>query len=418
MSFVMARIVPFEAIRYSKERVQDLSLVLTPPYDVISKEEQERFYCQSPYNIIRIILGKEKEGDDLKENRYTRARGYLTRWLDEGILIRDTGPSIYAYSVGFHHQGRYLERVGFISLLELEEFGKGMVYPHERTLSKPKEDRLELLRHCLAHTEPIFLLYEDQEKEIRRRIIDEMDGEPVVDVEYGSTQRHRLWIVQNPVTIRAITDGMVGRTLYIADGHHRYEVALSFKKESSHKYIMAYMVDMEDEGLVILPAHRLVRNLSSEERRGIAERVERYFNREEMDSLEALLERLNQMETQHVFGMYERKRCSFLLLKDDGLLNRMEDTHPALRRLGVTILHNLILGMGIEEKETEERIGYTTSAIEAREMVDIGDYEIAFLLNPTKVKDVRGVARSGEPMPGKATYFYPKPLSGLLIHKF
>lgn len=410
----MAHLVPFRGIRYNNKRFKDLSALFTPPYDTISKEEQEWFYRKSPYNIIRIILGKEMEGDNPLENRYTRARDYLARWLSQGILLEDPSPSIYIYSQSFSYQGVCYERNGFIALLKLEGFDQGVVYPHERTLSGPKEDRFMLLHHCMAHTEPIFLLYEDPGGWIRDEILSQIEREPTIEFTYECGTRHRLWAIDDPKTISRITTGMEKKAVYIADGHHRYEVALSFRDKSP--YVMVYMVDMDDEGLLILPAHRLIKGLSTEERSDIMQRIERYFCKEEVDSLETLLKRLNQMKDQHPFGMYINGRYTLLVLKGEEVLREIKN--PLLRRLDVVILHHLILGMGGEEVEVEEKINYTTSPFEAKKMVEDGKYEMAFFLNPTKVQDVKEVAHSGEPMPGKATYFYPKPLSGLVLYKF
>jgi uncharacterized protein (DUF1015 family) len=416
LGVAVASILPFRGIRYNKEKIGDFFTVLTPPYDVISKEDQERFYSLSPYNIIRIILGKDREGDNTRENKYTRARDYLKEWLKEEVFITDPLPSIYIYSLEFCWEERLFERVGFICLLKLEEFGKGIVYPHEHTLPEPKEDRMRLLRNCLSHTEPIFCLYEDEGKRIKERILDGMKRKPEVDVGYEGRQRHRLWIMSEPSLIKEITELMEEKPVYIADGHHRYEVALSFSKEFSYNYIMVYMVDMNDKGLLILPAHRAVKEISEKKKRRMIERIDRYFKKEDVSSLDALIRRLNALKGRHVFGMYEGGKHTLLLLKEKKRLEEMKDISPSLRELDVIILHNLILET--EGKEAEGKIIYTTSTLEAKEMVDKGECRVAFFLNPTKVEDIKKVAHLGECMPGKATYFYPKPLSGLVLHKF
>jgi len=416
----MAKVIPFKGIYYNQERISDLSLVLTPPYDVISGEEQKRLYQSHEYNFIRIILGKEESGDGQGKNNYIRAASYLKDWLREGLLLEDKSPSIYVYTQQFCLSGKHFERTGLVALLRLEEFGQGAVYPHERTLPNPKRDRLKLLQTTRANTEPIFLLYEDQDGKIRKEFAKIKREIPMVDIEYTQGERHRLWASADELLIARIQREMEGKSLYIADGHHRYEASLHFRdnEKSPYEYIMAYMVDLDDEGLMILPAHRLIRNFERRELEKIEERIREYFVIRQIPTLDKLLRELKDWESYHTFGWYQAENFYLLLLKEEDFLDEINDANPYTRRLDVTILHNLILGMESKAEETEDKINYTTSGQEAIELVDRGDYQMAFLLNPAKVHQVKDVALSGGVMPGKATYFYPKPLSGLIINKF
>jgi len=443
----VATVFPFRGLRYNPEKVGDLSLVVTPPYDVISPEAQERYYQRHPYNVIRLILGKEFPNDGPGNNRYTRAAWDFQSWQEEGILIRDERPSIYIYEQAFAlRDGQKRRRKGIIALVKLEGFAKGTVFPHEWTLSKPKWDRLELMRACYANFSPIFSFYSSGGKLIHQVLKDKMEGEPAIDLMDEDRIEHRLWLLQDLTLIQAVVKELADKQVFIADGHHRYETALAFRDElwvkdpadpdrkgqKAYNFVMMALVDMEDEGLAILPTHRMVRRLPALDKRALLTRVSPYFEvdvrplrpGQEIEDLEVVLAEVRDRgQRGHVFGMYGGGQDFYLLtLRDERVLERLIQAPRsfAYKRLDVTILHSLIieglLGLGAEEAEREEKLHYTRDEVEAYLQVREGKYQLAFFLNPTKLEEVHQVASARERMPQKSTFFYPKLLTGLVIN--
>ncbi|MFN3476904.1 MAG: DUF1015 family protein, partial [Candidatus Methylomirabilales bacterium] len=267
----MASIAPFRGIRYNPEKIGDLSLVVAPPYDVITPSAQDQYYAKHPWNVIRLILGKELLGDDDQKNRYTRACEFFHRWLNEGVLVQDPTPSLYLYEQRFLHPrtGESLRRLGFLALVRLEPWNARVVFPHERTLEKPKRDRLALIRACSANFEPVFAFYPDPLETVQALLEEEAEKGPALDF-LDEGIEHRLWLLQDEGRIREIVEAFQGERLFIADGHHRYETALAFRDELEkadpappevkakrpYQYVMMLLVSAHDPGLVILPTHR------------------------------------------------------------------------------------------------------------------------------------------------------------------
>ncbi|MCX5881184.1 MAG: DUF1015 domain-containing protein, partial [Deltaproteobacteria bacterium] len=276
----MAKIVPFRGIVYNPERVENLANVATPPYDVITPQEQLAFYERHPWNIIRLILGKTSEKDTPQDNRHTRSAGFFNAWLSEGILVQDPSPAFYLTSIDFSVQSRKITRWGVISLVALEPFEKGVVLPHEKTFSRVKSERLELMKSCHANYSPVFSLYSDAEQMVLntlRQSCSEMAPDMKPDMNFVDTygHRHQLWRVTDVAVHQRISDFMNDKSIFIADGHHRYETALNYRQwiadrtpgfspEHPANFIMMYLCGMEDPGLVILPAHRMVKAVSPE----------------------------------------------------------------------------------------------------------------------------------------------------------
>lgn len=429
----MVEIAPFRGYRYNTEKV-DLAKVVTPPYDVISPEMQEKFYERSEYNIARIIKGKVFEDDDENNNQYTRARDYFQRWIDEGILVQDDEEAIYIYSQEFEIAGNKRERTGFIALIKLEEFGKG-VRPHEFTLSGPKADRLNLLRATKAHFGQIFSLYSDPERRIDR-VLERFKNTPLVDIKDDEGIRHRLWKITDSNAIGMIRSEMAEKPLFIADGHHRYETALNYSKENEKaRYCMMTFVNMQNEGLVILPTHRIIKNLEDFRVKKLEEGLRENFDIEtfefaegnEVEMRETMLSLLRKryLEGKHAFGMYCSNNKYYLLtLKSNELINRIPGP-KALRKLDVTILHTLILEqlLGIDKARLEKglNVEYIKDIGDAIEegirKVDSRSHQIIFFMNPTKVEEVQAVADRGGRMPQKSTFFYPKVYTGFVIYR-
>jgi len=441
----MAILAPFRGILYNQEKMEDISLVVTPPYDVITKEEQERYYQRHPNNIIRLDLGKDLPGDNDQVDKYTRAADYLKIWQEDNILVRDDLPSIYYYQQEFTLKREQRKtRKGFIVLVKLEDFSSGIVLPHEKTMTEPKADRLKLMESCNANLSPIFSLYSDPEKKIDRIVEGRQDVSPFIDFFDDKKTRHQLWRIHDKEIIHKITNAIKELSLFIADGHHRYETALnysikmrgrnkSFNGNEAYNYVMMYLSNLDDEGLVILPTHRLVYNLNNFNPDLFYKKAEEYFHVEEFvfngnNELAIRGELFTELEkrgqTQHTFGMYmkDANYYSLLTMKNEDLLNSrvMDNITPVLRGLDVNILQafilNAILGISDQNMENQKNVDFIEDGDEAIELVRKDKYEMVFLMNPTRVKQVNEAACARVRMPQKSTFFYPKLPSGLVIN--
>ncbi len=432
----MAHIFPFNGILYNQEKIQNLSLVTAPPYDVISEEEQTRYYGTHKYNIIRLILGKEGSEDRLEDNRYTRSACFLQEWGHEKVLIKDDEPSIYFYSQEYSFSGKKKIQKGFICILRLEDFSKdSAILPHEETLAKPKNDRLKLLEACHANLSPIFGLYSDPDFHLETLLRRHMSKPQIINIKDENETIHKFWRVQNPDTIREIQETLLTQKLYIADGHHRYETALAYKNNrrlreqnftgsETYNHIMIYLTNMDADGLTILPAHRMVRHIPRGKSDVWEKRMDEFFTRKECSSYEEiskLMKAAHNGET--VIGMYYEGKFQLLTMKDDGKYEKAVANKlfsPVHKSLDVTVVHSLLLDyiLNSGKKMAESNIVYEKDVKKALKSVDDSKFALVVLLNPTRVEQVKAIASVGKKMPGKATYFYPKPLSGLVIHKF
>lgn len=426
----MVVVEAFKGITYNKEKIGELAKVMAPPYDIISPEMQEELYKKHKYNVVRLILGKIYPDDDENNNRYTRAKVYLEDWLKKGILIESNKPAIYPYKIEYEHDGKKTFR-GFFILLKLDHNYK-QVRAHEKTLSKPKEDRLKLMRETKTNLEPIELLYMDEEDEIQK-IIDENLNEPEIDVIGYDGFRHMLWKIEDESIIEFIKKRLKEEILYIADGHHRYQTSIDYSREIGAKendpenYIMVVLANMFDEGLTILPTHRLIRmSISIND---LIEKCREYFYVEKLDidkdiSKEELARKLSDViktEKEHRFAIYHGEGCHILTLKDENVMDPLAPDHSRRwRTLDVSILHKIVIEkiIGIREHEIEDHVKYTRDPKEAIDVVDKGKFSFSIIMNPTKIEELKDVASAGEHMPQKSTYFLPKLLSGLVMRRF
>lgn len=431
----MADIHPFRALRYDLQRVS-ASQVVTQPYDKITPAMQERYYAASPYNLVRVILGRREAADNASNNVYTRAAGYARQWRTEGILRPDSSPSIYTYSQAFTApSGTRFERRGFIALGRVEDYSAKVVFRHEQTLSKPKADRLDLLRTTRAHYEQLFLLYEDT-GEIASLLRPESGAVPAIDVadEYGVA--HRVWQISDAGVIASVQDKMRDKKLVIADGHHRYETALNFRNEcraaagagsnahAPHEFVMMTLVNMNDPGLMVLPTHRVVHSLASFSVDEFQNSSRALFAVEEIDPAldaaraTALLRQrglagttLLAVTSNRAFVLHSPKAAGAQFLA--GLSARQQ-------ALDVVQLHKCllegVLKLSEESIRNQQNLSYLREAAEALAQVRKGTANLAFLMNPCPVPQVRDVAFAGEVMPQKSTDFYPKLLSGLAAY--
>jgi uncharacterized protein (DUF1015 family) len=429
---LMAQFSAFRALRYNPQRVK-LADVATQPYDKITRAMQERYYAASPYNLVRIILGKQDTKDEPGSNVYTRAADFLQDWRKQGVLPQDDRPSIYPYRQRFKIPGTSSERerAGFIALGRIEDYSAGVVFRHEQTLSKPKADRLELLRATRAHFGQIFMLYSDPGGEIERAL--PTTSAPEVDFadEYGVQQQ--LWQVSDPRVIEAVMDKMRDKKLIIADGHHRYETALNYRDEqrrakptdanASSEFVMMTFIKLESPGLVVLPTHRVVHGLASFSADSLYDQARRYFSVEEVDpSINAaralaILREAGRMGTALLAVTADR---AFLLDKLFAPPDLFAGFSLRQQSLDVVQLHRCLLEkvLGISEDaiRNQQNIRYVRDAGEALAMVRQQGANVAFLVNPARIEQVRDIAFAGEVMPQKSTDFYPKLLSGLTIY--
>jgi uncharacterized protein (DUF1015 family) len=407
----MARIYPFQPFRYS-EQAGPLENLVTQPYDKISPAMQNRYLSLSPHNLVRVILGERRAGDSGSDNVYTRAARYLDDWIARGVLARDNHPGIFPYFQKFTvpDTGERLVRKGFIALGAVEDYSRGVVHRHEQTLSGPKKDRLELLRHTHAHCGQIFMLYPDPDGAIDALLDEAAALAPVAEVtdEYGAV--HRVWRVDDAARVEQL---MADKKLLIADGHHRYETALAFRDENAGlpgaDRVMMTFVNMHSPGVRILATHRLVSGLDE----GFADRFLRAaaagFEVEEIGSLDGLKRAWDEGEDRTVIGAALGNRL--FLLED----------RQARGELDVRVLHQRVLGqalgIGEEAVRDEKHLRYIRGLDPAVQEVRQGAAQIAFLLKPVSVEQVAATSFAGGVMPQKSTDFYPKLLSGLTIYK-
>ena len=416
----MPIVKPFKAIRYNGEKVRNLSSVVAPPYDVIPKKMQDELYRRSAYNVVRLILNKITPKDTAGDNRYTRSKKFFDRWLAEGVLKRDDTDSLYVYSQKYKRGSKTVEQVGFIGLMALEMGGKDKVLPHENTLAAPKKDRLNLMREVRSNLSPIFILHDDS------RITKLLNGfrarkKAVIDVGWEGV-RHMVWRLDDPAIIKKIERRMDAKNVFIADGHHRYEVAKMYSEEvrtKESKYMMVYFVESDEKMLTVLPAHRLIKDLGNIKKDGIIERLQKSFSVGKVKNLNSMMAKLASLAAGHAFGMYLGKGKFYVLkLKSITTSDRaIKDKPKEWKRLDVSILHLFVFQHLLGVKDTDDNIEFFKSASETVRCVNAGKFKAAFFLNPTKVSEVKRIAKLGERMPRKATYFYPKPLSGLVINK-
>jgi len=422
----MPKLKPFRAVIYNQDKIADLSRVTCPPYDVISETEQRYYHDLSPYNFIHILLGMDIPG----ENKYIRAKKYLDSWLKENILASERSPAFYFYSQQYDLNGENFLRLGFIGLLRLESKGCG-VYRHEHTRQRPKEDRLRLLNETKASLSPVFVLFKDRKRLIQQVYQKYVYGKrPLFNITDLHGVVHRVWKLSHPELLEKISSQMKGEDLFIADGHHRWEVACVYKDmmaskcgqitgEEDFNYVLAYFTDTQSKGLKILPTHRLVRLDPGFDFDAFLTGLKDFFQVSEISDyarLSLLMKKASSIE--HVLGLYKDGKFFLLRLKDAKILDKaIAGKSRAYRSLDVCVLNYIILEKLIGSSGDSEKIHYSQDVKGLIAAVDSDKALIAFFLNPVKVEQMVKVAMEGERMPPKSTYFYPKVLSGLVINK-
>ncbi len=422
----MAHVIPYRALRYT-EKAGDLKALACPPYDIISEEQRKAYLSTNPHNIIRLEL--PRDGKD----PYQVAGETLKSWLKDGILAEDEVPAFYVYDITFTDAGEQKHITGLVGRVQLREFSEGVVLPHEETLSKAKADRLQLMQASGCNFSDIYSLYRAGEPESPIHDVMRLVGKeaPVSEFTDDEGLTHRLWAITDPGKTAAITEAFEDKKLYIADGHHRYETALNYRRWLREQgetcpdadYCMMMLVEMSHPGLVVYPTHRMLRDLSDFSAEILLSACADYFTVEKMP-LQKLDEGLSRAYAAHqkAFGFVSENVTALLTLKDVTVMDELlPDLSPVSRQLDVTVLHTLVLErlLKIDKENMAKQINlsYTRDPEEAIGAVKAGIANACFLLNPTRVSEIREVAAAGEKMPQKSTYFYPKLITGLTLNR-
>jgi uncharacterized protein (DUF1015 family) len=437
----MAEIRPFKGVRYSQDMVSDLASVLCPPYDIISPLQQNELYARSEHNFVRVEYNRELPQDNAEDNRYTRAAGYLDRWLGEGILNYEQAPAVYFHDHFFTCQGKEQQRRNIIALVRLEEWEKMIVRPHENIIPKAKSDRLSMLRTCRANTSAVLAMFQDPGQLISSLLNAGSAGQPIVDFVDDCGDHHRVRAMTGPGEIERVRGLFASQPLYIADGHHRYDSALTYKREMASmggpasgeepfNFVMMSLIDVADPGLVILPSHRLVRGISRSIMGKLKSQLKSFFDLEELplkdpaawkkvDTLLGGIKPETEVIRLAVFGLSGADLLVLTLRDHEAVKNLMPTFHSSLyNKLDVSLVGHIVLEklLGITKDKEENILAYTHDRLEAVSRVTSQEYQLAFILNPVKPELIEAIADAGDRMPRKSTYFYPKSPAGLVFY--
>lgn len=438
----MTDVQPFRSLRYNVERVGCLSSVISPPYDVVSPREQQLYLMHSPYNVIRLELGEEKPSDSSENNRYTRAAGTLRKWLEEGILFREQSPAIYIFKHRFIHQGVEKSRWGLNARVRVEDWSTGWVRPHEHTFEEKIGDRLKLMRSCCCNLSPIMGMFRHEPGGLISFLTRLTEDDPDLSALDLQGVTHNVWIINDEKSIAEISAWCGDKVIYIADGHHRYETALAYKREQiaahssvtgdeAFNFVMMTLMDAGDPGVIMFPTHRLVRLVEPQSLARLKEEFSPFFHLEELDPsgttpaealkvwLEVLEERGKKGIAIGLYGFNGKRFCILMPREGANLQEMMPPEHSQLwKDLDVAILHQIILRriMGMDALQDEEYLKHTQEGMEAIDLVDSSEYQLAFLMNSVPVSTVLAVADTGDRMPQKFTYFYPKLPTGFAMY--
>jgi len=425
----MAQLLPFRGYRYAPEHVADMTDVVAPPYDRVYPDVQEACYERSDFNIVRIIKGKEQAGDDEQKNVYSRAADHLRRWIEEGILQRDSTPALYAYHQTYSFGGERLTRKGIIALGKLEP---EKVHAHERTLKGPREDRLKLIRATEANFGHIFMLYSDPNRTADAVAAEAIEGTtPDIEATDADGNLHQVWAITDSETIARIQGALSEKDLYIADGHHRYETAVNYMRECEEKgwkpaaaesfdARMMTLFNVNEPGTSIRPIHRMVHGLRSFDLEQFLSKASERFEVERVGDMQAMTEAVAEAG-KHAFGLATQDAFAVLKLREGVDLHELvsADRSNDYVNLDVAVLHAGILEelLGIDAKALEEQtfVTYTVDVAKAEKALASGAEQAFFFMNATRADEVVRVADHGEKMPQKSTDFYPKLLTGLVL---
>ena len=423
----MAEIKPFRGVRFA-QTAGDMDDLLCPPYDIINEHQRLGYLQKNPNNIVKIELPVEEEG---VSDRYAAAAKTLEGWMNDGVLQRDPAPALYIYDEEYTTPDGAVKSVrGIIGLVKIEEFEKGVIMPHEFTLSKPKADRLNLIQATHANISTIYSLYTDEEQITRARLAKLTERKPDVQAVEGDCT-HRLWVIDDENEVAAICKDFTGRNLYIADGHHRYETSLKYRnmcreagapEGSSCDYVMMMLVSMDEDQFTLFPTHRLIKNAENFDVETFIKGIEENFHIEKHEGVKGIKSALEEYigTDKKVTAWYVGNDIWYMLrLRSESSMMKqiMPDSSEALRNLDISILHRLIIDR-VMHCNNEDCVKYTRSFTEAIAAVNEGRYQCCFILNPTRIQDIKDIVDADEKMPQKSTYFYPKPTTGLVMNVY
>ncbi len=431
----MPEIQAFRGLRYDLGHVGSLSDVVAPPYDVISPSLQDELYKKHPANVVRLILNRDEPGDGEGNNRYSRASQFLRNWRSEGLLFSESQPALYVYHQIFQNGGQTFTRRGFMARCRLERFGEGKIYPHEETMSGPKQDRLLLTRACRANLSQIFGLYPDPNSQVQDLLEKATAGVAPLEATDHLGVVHRMWPICDVATISAVTSLIGDKPVFIADGHHRYETACNYRDELASNrgpleahdpanFVLMMCIGMNDPGLLVLPTHRLFRGPEGLTSKQLAAALGDYFELRTAGKGRAktpeVWEEIETGDEQGTLGLYTQADETWTLATinpaGQAKLAELADEHTDdWRNLGVSILHRLVVE-NLLEGANWPKPRYVHLVEEVVDNLEGGEFPLAALVMPASVDDIRTISQHNERMPAKSTYFYPKLLSGLVIN--
>jgi uncharacterized protein (DUF1015 family) len=438
----LAVIRPFRGFHYNKALVNDLASVICPPYDIITPQMQQELYQRSGFNFVRLEYGRELPQDKDTDNKFTRAADTLGKWLEQGVLIVDETPAIYLHDHHFTHQGKAYRRSGITCLVKLEEWSQMVVRPHEGTLSEPTSNRLSLVWALQANTSPILALFEDREGQLSSVLAAQSRREPMININTDSGEVHRLWAINDAEAVKQIGRSLAQQPLYIADGHHRYESALAYQRERRtysssvlgevpFDFTMMTLVDFTDPGLVILPAHRLVRGISKSVLDGLLARLREFFEVEELPlNMADIGQQVNDLLSESeeagevkliLCGLAQEHLFVLRLNNFDAVSQMMPYFHSELYKgLDISIVDHVIMEelLGLTHDMAGISLAYSYDGLDAVNRVFDQEYQLAFIVSPVKPEVVKAIADDGDRMPRKSTYFYPKVPAGLVFYRY
>jgi uncharacterized protein (DUF1015 family) len=432
----MAHVLPFRGWRYDIAQVGSLSDVTAPPYDVIGPDQQKALYERHPCNVVRLILNRQEPGDTDGEERYRRAANFLRHWRSEGILLREHEDALYVYHQEFDWEGQHYVRKGFLGRLRLEEFGRGSVFPHEQTMSGPKADRLLLTKACRMNLSPVFGLYPDTEASVQTPLEDAIRGVTPLEATDELGVVHRMWPVTRSGALNAVRERLRDKSIFIADGHHRYETAINYRNwlqsegqlagdDAAANFVLMHFVGMSDPGLAILPTHRLVSGVGDLSADDFQSALASHCDVEAVGSgpegARATWELIEADGGQNVFGFGTTRdsRWLFARVRDASpMVQLASGQSESWRGLGVSLLHRLVLDHLLKAKfpEAAPAFQYVHLLDEVTTALSAKTCQLACLVPPAQISHVEDIASRFEKMPPKSTYFYPKLLSGLVFH--
>jgi uncharacterized protein (DUF1015 family) len=429
---------PFRGFRYNLERIGDLSSVICPPHDEISPEAQHDYYLKNPYNMVRLELGKESPGDSRRGNKYTRAADTLQTWLREGILLPEERPAFYLVEQRFIYKDAMRSLWGLIARVKLDD-GGGKIRPHEVTRPGPTADRLHLLQYCRFNFSPIMGLFR-REKEGLLSLFPNVTAErPALSAVDSSAITLNVWVVTEEKMLKAASDFFAAKVIYIADGHHRYQTALTYRRQQldanssftgdeAFNFVMMTLIDSQDPGLIMLPTHHLVHGLEPERVARLREEIAANFevsgllppsatpSQTAASWLHALEEQGRARMAFGLYGLHGQRLCLLVAKEKAGLQEMMPHGEVPGKDLGVSILHWLVLRGVLSSEKEQSSLTHTRDPIQAISQVDSGESQLAFFLNPIAISTVLAVADAGDRMPQKSTYFCPKTPAGLVAN--